>query len=628
MLSAWLSLKMAQAEGTGRRIVNFLLNPSVEKKTEGVFKLIIFGLYVLFSISFVIDASVQAASSKACLIRNTYRQEFLSKVQSNPYYTSTNIYRPGPTISTASKNGGEKQLQSDIVIFPVMHVEHASDSAFLTRTSSTPAAAAAQAPPVSTLYLYNASAGKVQNTGMLLATLSSMLTVPQTLSGDAAESNLQRCLFSLDSATEKDVELQKLLSTSHRAGTCLLTAQQAMVDISSNYRTSLVLFSSVNLLFMVWVVLWISSSFALFYFGEHALLDALKEGDEYNNAPMWRKAFNFAMSSDFIVGLCVVWNGALVVMMWSNYSYDNHVPINNAMLAALATLLAIAKQMQWANFSYGSSTKAEETADTLSQPVGTKDAALKNEEQRRKEAVSDLEEAESDGIYGSSPFTTNFFFASAARTKSQKSGYQKMQMHMLRNGKFLLTTGGKFTADEYMQDIQVTPFFPFTFFHCASGFDNAMMSRQGSSPALCKTLSIPSPHPSSFPLLWQAGPPPSLLAWSRSCLPASLASTSQLGQPSSSARCIMTRLSPSILTARMQGSLHCASCVPSLRPPASGLRQPTSTSLVATSKERPVQSSCACVCTMDFSCWQAFCRLFFTSQCQRKNRTRTKPQAI
>lgn len=53
--------------------------------------------------------------------------------------------------------------------------------------------------------------------------------------------------------TEWNNQLNRLKTNSHMRGTCLLTGQQATVDVTSNPKTSVILFSSVNILFMLLV---------------------------------------------------------------------------------------------------------------------------------------------------------------------------------------------------------------------------------------------------------------------------------------------------------------------------------------------------------------------------------------
>ena len=114
-----------------------------------------------------------------------------------------------------------------------------------------------------------------------------------------------------------------MVSSSHLRGTCLLTGQQATVDITSNYKTSLTMFSSVNMLFMLTVVLWISASFALFYTGglpqskdESRLIQSERirawTGDvcmEMNGA----SCCSTFKSADLVVIVAVVWNAALII---------------------------------------------------------------------------------------------------------------------------------------------------------------------------------------------------------------------------------------------------------------------------------------------------------------------------
>ena len=133
---------------------------------------------------------------------------------------------------------------------------------------------------------------------------------------------------------------------SYRAGTCLLTAQQAMVDISSNFRTSLSMFSSVNLLFLVAMVQWISASFSLFSFGQHTIETVQKVAAGATPAsaascmdPIYR-FWNAVDSSDVVVGICTVWNLFPVIFMITDFVYNKYVPVNNLVLAILFILAA------------------------------------------------------------------------------------------------------------------------------------------------------------------------------------------------------------------------------------------------------------------------------------------------
>jgi hypothetical protein len=160
----------------------------------------------------------------------------------------------------------------------------------------------------------------------------------------------------LSEAGDWTVNVIKVMTNSHLRGTCLLTAQQATVDITSNYKTSLVWFSSVNMLFMLTVVLWISASFALFYTG--GLLPEWKKDandfEEIQTAKPNYNMLNFGSfgKADFAVGLAIAWNVFLIVfVMIPKIQDDYSIPLNNVVIAIFATLAAIAVQWHWALYS-------------------------------------------------------------------------------------------------------------------------------------------------------------------------------------------------------------------------------------------------------------------------------------
>jgi hypothetical protein len=92
---------------------------------------------------------------------------------------------------------------------------------------------------------------------------------------------------------------------SHLRGTCLLTGQQSTVDMTSNYKTSMTPFSSVNVVFMISLVMWITASFALFYIG------GMPKGPEAHS----NTGANFWSSDDFFMGVGIVWNLAAIIYM-------------------------------------------------------------------------------------------------------------------------------------------------------------------------------------------------------------------------------------------------------------------------------------------------------------------------
>jgi hypothetical protein len=127
---------------------------------------------------------------------------------------------------------------------------------------------------------------------------------------------------------------------SHLRGTCLMTGQQATVDMTSNYRTSAILFSSVNVNFMLAVVLWISASFALFYLGGSP---KLKDERQMEDA-LWT-------SDDIFMGVAIVWNVILVIIILApDVQRHANIPLNNVVISLVALIATIFVQWQWANF--------------------------------------------------------------------------------------------------------------------------------------------------------------------------------------------------------------------------------------------------------------------------------------
>ena len=145
----------------------------------------------------------------------------------------------------------------------------------------------------------------------------------------------------------------RLQKNSHLRGTCLFTGQQAMVDISSNYHTSMVLFSSVNVMFMTALVLWISASFSLFHLG--GLLKSTKQdlddaGDYFLEPDKCCKC-SFITIDDLFMFLAITWNTLPVIFICSNeFRRVNNIPLNNAVLGIFALVASIAVQWGWANF--------------------------------------------------------------------------------------------------------------------------------------------------------------------------------------------------------------------------------------------------------------------------------------
>jgi hypothetical protein len=76
---------------------------------------------------------VLSIGKSSCFVQNTYKQEFLSNVLANPFYSSLLVVNNGPRSMYEVDKGSAtpfKQKASDIVMFPVIHLDPISHSAF------------------------------------------------------------------------------------------------------------------------------------------------------------------------------------------------------------------------------------------------------------------------------------------------------------------------------------------------------------------------------------------------------------------------------------------------------------------------------------------------------------------
>lgn len=227
--------------------------------------------------------------------------------------------------------------------------------------------------------------------------------------------NIARCINPLPAnPSPSDVELwlnklKHLATHSHLRGTCLLTAQQAMVDITSNYKTSLTAYSSVNMLFMLAVILWISASFALFYLGGGP--KTMKEIEELPGSDGTKKY----VMEDLTMAVGILWNLLLVAyLLFPDTLEKSNIPLNNAVIAIVALMAAIA--VQW-HSAYYSAKKFDQLY------------TLKNNVPEEKEAV---EERASFGTGNSKFFTTTNFLSVANHSFQKKNGYQMIGLPFAR----------------------------------------------------------------------------------------------------------------------------------------------------------------------------------------------------
>jgi hypothetical protein len=354
----------------------------------------------------------------SCYVQSTYRQEFMVNTVSNPFISSSSV-RIGPTPSQLESEflnvTSNNQTAGDIAIFPVAMKNAASHAAFLTVLKKPIASVEAGevllpiAMDPNSLYTdtkilperpSSMSSMPLAMQRMMLMAFGGMignislgempLAMQQLVQGlTVAEGspvqpgtllpNYERCFanfYKEDSDKSKQMKLEdRLMKNSHLRGTCLFTGQQAMVDVTSNYKTSLILFSSVNVLFLTALVLWISASFSLFHIG--GLLKTKKRDaevvDHYSEPDECCAGCNFITCDDFLMLLAILWNTIAVVFICSgDFRASNSIPLNNAVLGIFALIASIMVQWGWANFKIFNIQAHDEAAQMALEDWGRK----------------------------------------------------------------------------------------------------------------------------------------------------------------------------------------------------------------------------------------------------------------
>lgn len=148
--------------------------------------------------------------------------------------------------------------------------------------------------------------------------------------GDNMVPNLGRCLSSkVSDLAQREaslIELADMTVYSHRKGSCLANSQPLLVDVTSNSKTSLILFSSNNALFLVFVVACISASFYL--------TSSITHTD------------NATLQTVFAAGL-MVWYMFFAGTVLACMYVAPHVPANNVFLALALGLLSVSYQVMY-----------------------------------------------------------------------------------------------------------------------------------------------------------------------------------------------------------------------------------------------------------------------------------------
>lgn len=347
-----------------------------------VVRLLVFLAYFVASI--VIMGSNMGLSKTQCWVQTTYRQEFLVNVVSNPFFSSLNVLRRAPLSKLERKyfnSANFTQNVSSVFAFPAQIDDALRKAAFLTvHPEPAPLLAAGEtimipAGVTDNAYYFNQESGRVwsyeQNpsvnpaSALARGTLDTMLRISgQTPHVGMQLPNLGRCipppdqagLGSQETLLDWTKQLDNLEHRSQRLGTCLLTGQQPTVDLSSNARTSVLPFSSVNVIFMVGIVLWITASFALFHVGGWLKSDLEFTLPQHPEVLQGNKTVACcgcwpAYSDEAFMAVAVIWNVfPLFFILDRGYRENYMIPLNNAILAVSALLVSILVQCNWANF--------------------------------------------------------------------------------------------------------------------------------------------------------------------------------------------------------------------------------------------------------------------------------------
>lgn len=132
-------------------------------------------------------------------------------------------------------------------------------------------------------------------------------------------------------------DIADIVSNSHRRGSCILTGQVSMVDVSTNSMTSGMPFSSTNVLYMALAITWISASFSLFHLRWAEIDDIFSQRVAVNQTFKWG-----------VRVLLVVWHFIIVVLTTLPIMYkDKHIPLNNVLISTVLVVASMAVQIKF-----------------------------------------------------------------------------------------------------------------------------------------------------------------------------------------------------------------------------------------------------------------------------------------
>jgi hypothetical protein len=385
-----------------------------------LYKVLICLFYVSLTISLIILCDMNFNKdddddSKQCLLRSTYKEEFLGNIGSNPFYSSSQIIRPPPKTRYEEQAGvvtHNPPQPSDISAFPTIIMNPLRDAAYLPVESAinVPLSVIFQ-PSLSADALAGIGFGKdtqlvesnpfnhiiykiknmvsttqptvvktsatsrfegrregtyhlLENGRVVAPDMQEVWNVSEFVTSlyyqgmhDAASGNIlpniHRCL---KRSNESDSFLEGMMDLQGKPnvrGMCDTTGQQSMVDISTNAMTSITPFSSVHIYYVLLCIVWVTASFTVFYLPQF----------ERNPSDMGKTTW--LSTSDVTAVAPIIWN--LGLLLYSVIRSDV-IPRNNIIGAIVLVLVVTFMQYMWA------STTEEKATDMVKQrssyPVG------------------------------------------------------------------------------------------------------------------------------------------------------------------------------------------------------------------------------------------------------------------
>ncbi len=363
----------------------------------------------ILAVTMILVFSINASP---CRVVYSFRQELTNTIVANPFYASSGM------LGNRIGNSSLQKTAKDIFVFPNFVKFEMDHAGFL------PVRADQQTAPLNTSmamsfpYRYGndvpfkyiakmindimpefreSDAPIVVNTKIYEFALES---VARPYSVGSHVPNVFRCIKDMvkdvagEKPTSKDYEeaLKKLKENSGMLGACLLSGLQQTVDVTSNYKTSPVPFSSVNPLFFITLACWIAASFSVVGFPldheqekkgfpldheqekndkkktdneekiefksvKEQLYEIFNIGDFYNGIDKWDRLFIASLIWNLfgIISLCI-----------PDVREKLNIPVNNAAIGVALLLVTIAVQAYVGSIKYEDTKEQNVTDNTKS----------------------------------------------------------------------------------------------------------------------------------------------------------------------------------------------------------------------------------------------------------------------